>query len=156
MAEDQETQVVRWDPFGSAAMRDPWAFPDLGGISRWIDQAFGERPRQVGVMAPLVDITESDDQYAISAEVPGVQREDLTLEVHEGTLTLRGEKKSDRDEQTQRARRLERSYGAFSRSFAMPSDAELSKVDATFCDGVLRVSIPKRPESKPAQVAIKG
>lgn len=156
MAEEREAQIVRWDPFGNQAMRDPWTFPDLGGVGRLIDQTFGERGASTRVPAPVVDITESDEQYTISAEVPGVQRDDLTLEVHEGTLTLRGEKKSEREEQKERGRRLERSYGAFSRSFAMPSDADLSKVGASFADGVLRIEVPKKPEAKPAQVAIKG
>ena len=156
MAEERESEVVRWDPFGSLAARDPWGFPEFSGIGRLIDQAFGERPRAVSASAPVVDITESDDAYVISAEVPGVKRDDLTLEVHEGTLTLRGEKKSEREEHRERARRLERTYSAFSRSFSMPTDAELSKVAATFADGVLRITIPKKPEAKPAQVAIKG
>ena len=155
MAEEREAQVVRWDPFGHLGARDPWAFPELGGLGRLIDQHFGERA-SAAVAAPLVDITESETQYTISAEVPGVRREDLTLEVHEGTLTLRGEKKSEREESKERGRRLERSYGAFSRSFAMPSDAELSKVEAHFSDGVLRIDVPKKPEAKPAQVSIRG
>ena len=155
MAEEREAQVVRWDPFGHLGGRDPWAFPDLGGLGRLIDQRFGERA-SAAVAAPLVDITETETQYTISAEVPGVRREDLTLEIHEGTLTLRGEKKSEREETKERGRHLERSYGAFSRSFAMPSDAELSKVQATFTDGVLRIDVPKRPEAKPAQVTIRG
>ena len=125
-------------------------------IGRWMEQALGERARSLGATAPVVDITESDDAYQITAELPGVKREDLTLEVHEGTLTLRGEKKSEREEQKERARRLERSYGAFSRAFAMPSDAELNRVEASFADGVLHVTVPKKPEAKPAQVAIKG
>ena len=156
MAEEQESQVVRWDPFGSLATRDPWGFPEFPGIGRWMEQALGERARTLATTAPVVDITESDDAYLITAELPGVKREDLTLEVHEGTLTLRGEKKSEREEQKERARRLERSYGAFSRSFAMPSDAELNRVEASFADGVLHVAVPKKPEAKPAQVAIKG
>ncbi len=155
MAEEKEGQVVRWDPFGNLAARDPWGFPEFG-LGRLIDQAFGERARHPGVMTPVVDITESDEQYTITAEVPGVNREDLTLEVHEGTLTLRGEKKDEREEKLEKGRRLERSYGAFSRSFAMPSDAELSKIEASFKDGVLRIEIAKKPEAKPAQVAIKS
>ena len=156
MAEERESQIARWDPFGGFATRDPWAFPDFGGLSRFFDPAFAERVGPGRAIAPAVDITESDEQYTITAEVPGVQRDDLTLEIHEGTLTLRGEKKSERDEETERGRRLERSYGAFSRSFTMPSDAELSKVAATFKDGVLRIAVPKKPEAKPEQVAIKG
>ena len=156
MAEEKESQVVRWDPFGGLMARDPWGFPELGGFGHWFDQAFGERARASALPAPVVDITETDSEYTITAEVAGVKRDDLTLEIHEGTLTLRGEKKNEREETKERARRLERSYGAFSRSFAIPSDAEVSKVDASFADGVLRIVIPKKPEAKPSQVSIKG
>jgi HSP20 family protein len=156
MVEERESQVIRWDPFGSLTTRDPWGIQASGGFGQLLDQAFGERVRTAAVTTPVVDITETENEYTIAAEVPGVKRDDLTLEIHEGTLTLRGEKKSEREESKERARRLERSYGAFTRSFAMPSDAEVSKVDASFADGVLRIVIPKKPEAKPALVAIKA
>jgi HSP20 family protein len=158
MAESKETRVARWDPFAELGLRDPWAaLPRFGALSRWMEEAFGEPVlRGAGISAPIVDITESDQRYLISAEVPGVKKGDLTLEIHEGVLTLRGEKKEEREETKDKARRLERRYGAFSRSFTLPSDADSSKIDASFADGVLKISIPKRPEAKPAQVSIKG
>ena len=123
---------------------------------RLLDEGFGEPARREGLIAPVVDITESDDQYAVKAEVPGVKKGDLTLEVREGVLTLRGEKKEEREEGKDRGRRLERVFGAFSRSFSLPADANAERIEASFSDGVLKISIPKKPEAKPAQVAIKG
>jgi HSP20 family protein len=155
MAESKESKVARWDPFGELnVLRDPWGLPRLGSLARWLEEAGGERG--LGAIAPTVDVTESDERYLITAEVPGVKKGDLTLEIHEGVLTLRGEKKEEREETREKARRLERRYGAFSRSFTLPADADPAKIDATFADGVLKIAIPKRPEAKPAQVSIKG
>ena len=159
MAERKETQVARWDPFADLGLLQRWRpFGEFGDspsrLSRMMEEAFGEaRP---SLMAPKVDITESDDQYAVAAELPGVKKDDLTLEIQEGVLTIRGEKKEERDEKRDKGRRLERYYGAFSRSFSLPSDADADKVEASFKDGVLTVALPKKPEAKPAQVAIKG
>jgi len=154
---DKEKGIARWDPFADFGFPD-WGreFPRFGQLGRLLDEGFGEFARRVGVIAPVVDITESDDQYVIKAEVPGVKKGDLTLEVREGVLTLRGEKKEEREEGKDKGRRLERVFGAFSRSFSLPSDANTDRIEASFSDGVLKISIPKKPEVKPAQVAIKG
>ncbi len=145
--------VTRWDPFSDLERFHPWS-----ALSDWrqrMDEVFGESAR-VGMVAPAVDVTESDGQYLFSAEVPGVKKGDLTVEVQDRVLTIRGEKKSEREETKDKARHLERSYGAFSRSFTLPADADDAKVDASFEDGVLKIAIAKRPEAKPQQVAIKG
>jgi HSP20 family protein len=154
---DKEKGIARWDPFADLGFPD-WGldFPRLGRLRRMFDEDLGERVRRAGVIAPAVDITESDTQYVVKAEVPGVKKGDLTLEVREGVLTLRGEKKEEREEGKDKGRRLERVFGAFSRSFSLPQDANADRIEASFADGVLTISIPKRPESKPAQVAIKG
>ena len=105
---------------------------------------------------PQVDITESADEYRVHAELPGVSKDDVTVELEHGTLTIRGEKKSQRDEKNEKGRRLECSYGAFSRSFALPADADPDRISAKFKDGVLDVAIKRTAASKPKQVAIKG
>jgi HSP20 family protein len=154
---DKEKGITRWDPFADLGFPD-WGgdFPRLGRLRRWFDEGLGEAGRRAGVIAPVVDNTESDAEYLIKAEVPGVKKGDLTLEVREGVLTLRGEKKEEREEGKDKARRLERTFGAFSRSFSLPADANADRIEASFSDGVLKVSIPKRPEAKSTQVAIKG
>jgi HSP20 family protein len=156
---DKEKGITRWDPFVDLGFPFPdWGldFPRMGGLRRWFDEAFREPARRVGVIAPAVDITESDDKYVVKAEVPGVKKGDLTLEVREGVLTLRGEKKEEREEGKDKGRRLERVFGAFSRSFTLPADANAERIEASFADGVLTITIPKKPEAKPSQVAIKG
>lgn len=149
----EEKAVTRWNPFDDLGALAPWmGRPDL---RQRMDEIFGEQSRS-GMVVPAIDVTEADGQYLISAEIPGVKKDDLTIEVQEHSLTIRGEKKSEREETKDKARRLERSYGAFSRSFALPADADENKIEASFEDGVLKVTVAKRPEAKPQQVAIKG
>ena len=114
------------------------------------------RVSTVATSAPAVDITETDDEYRIRAEIPGVSKGDVTVELEQGLLIIRGEKKSRRDETHERGRRLECSYGAFSRGFSLPQDANPEKINAEFKDGVLNVAIKKSPETKPRQIAVKG
>lgn len=158
MSEKTETSVARRQPFFSDF--ETWRRSDpLRGV---MDQLFGDAalqdwPRTNGALvAPSVDVTESDDEYRIRAEIPGVAKNDVNVELEQGLLTIHGEKKSRRDEKSERGRRLECSYGAFSRSFSLPQDANPDRVSAEFKDGVLVVQIAKRPESKPKQIAVKG
>jgi HSP20 family protein len=153
---DKEKGIARHDPFADLGFDWGLDFPRFGRLRRLLEEGFGEPARRVGMIAPAVDITESDSQYVIQAEIPGVKKDDLTLEVREGVLTLRGEKKEEREEGKDKGRRLERVFGAFSRSFTLPADANPDRIEAGFADGVLRIAIPKRPESKPSQIAIKG
>ena len=148
----EERQIARLDPLRELSAFD---FPS-SRLGRLIDEVFGERPQVVGLKAPVVDVTEDDSKYTVSAEVPGVKREDLTVECRDNVLTIRGEKKSVREETKEKARLLERSYGAFSRSFTLPADADTDQVHARFKDGVLEIEIQKRLEAKPRTVAIKS
>ena len=113
-------------------------------------------PRSNGVEAPKVDITESDDAYHVRAELAGVAKDDVTVEFEDNVLSIRGEKKTQRDEKTEKGRRLECSYGAFSRAFSLPNDADPDQISATFKDGVLQVDVKRNPSSKPKQIAIKS
>jgi HSP20 family protein len=125
----------------------------MGEFFADLPQDWPQRP--IGT-SPRVDITESDDAYRVRAELPGVSKEDVTVELEQGVLCIRGEKKTRRDEKTERGRRLECSYGAFSRSLTLPQDADADRISAEFRDGVLEVAIAKTPESKPKQISVKG
>jgi HSP20 family protein len=113
-------------------------------------------PQRSGVAVPNVDITETEDNYLVRAELPGVAKDDVTVELEQGVLSIRGEKKSRREEKLERGRRLECSYGSFSRSFTLPQDTDANRICAEFRDGVLEVAVAKRPESKPKQIAVKS
>jgi len=156
-SERNETAVTHREPFLSEF--DPFRRGDP--LRSVIDRFFGGFPQDwpngaPALAAPSVDITETDEEYRIRAELPGVSRSDVTVELENGMLTIRGEKKSQRDEKAEKGRRLECSYGAFSRSFSLPQDANADKISAAFKDGVLDIGIKKNPESKPKQIAVKG
>jgi HSP20 family protein len=108
------------------------------------------------LLAPSVDVTEDDANYIVTAELPGTKREDVTVELEDDVLTVRGEKRNEREEKKEKRRFVERSYGTFSRSFTLPANADPERVSASFKDGVLTVSIGKRPETKPRVVDIKA
>jgi HSP20 family protein len=151
MAETRAKEVTRWDPFRDL---ERWAgLGDVPGLR--LRRLLAEEPGGA-IVVPAVDVTEADDKYVITAEIPGVKKEDLTLELHDGVLSIRGEKRSEREETKQKARLLERTYGAFTRAFTLPADAAVDKVTASFENGVLRIEIAKRAEAKPKTIAIKS
>jgi HSP20 family protein len=120
-------------------------------MSRLMDDFFGESS---GVLTLPLDLTETDDAYQLTIEVPGVKKEDLTIECSEHVITIRGEKKFQRDPERERAYRTERRYGVVARSVQLPDDADLERIEAAFEDGVLRVRVEKKPESKPRRIEI--
>lgn len=95
-------------------------------------------------MAPASDASSDDSAYRITMELPGVEEKDIDLSVHDGMVTVKGEKTAEREEKGGTWFFTERQYGAFSRSFRLPADADGDKVEATLKDGVLRLTIPRR------------
>jgi len=154
---DKKQSLARRDPFADLESWDPFGMLSLRArLPRWTDEFFGEQGGSGRLLAPAIDVSESEDAYDISVEVAGVKKDDLVVECKDGVLSIRGEKKSERDEKKSSARILERTYGAFSRSLSLPADADPDKVEATYRDGVLHIALRKRPEAKARSVAIKG
>jgi HSP20 family protein len=114
-----------------------------------------EEPMAVAEWAPLVDISEDDKEYRIKAELPDVKKEDVKVTAQEGTLTIMGERKFEKEEKGRRYHRVERAYGTFGRSFSLPDDANPAKVSAEFKDGMLTVHLVKDEKAKPQQVEVK-
>ena len=104
--------------------------------------------------APSVDISETDDTFEVRAEVPGVAKDDLHISVKDNLLTLSGEKRQENADDTQNYRRIERRYGSFQRSFALPAQVATDDIKAEYSDGVLTLSIPKPEAAKPTEVPI--
>jgi len=155
MTERHEKAVgFRRDPFGELDLFERLGPFGRGLASPW--RLFGDMGEAPRALAPAVDIAENDAAYVVTAELPGIAAEDVTAEVHDGVLTLRGEKRSEREETKEHARYVERSYGTFSRSFRLPENADAERVDAAYKNGVLRLSIPKREEVKPRTIRIQG
>ena len=148
-------EATRWnpfrdDPFFSESVLREWSpFARLARSFEDLAPARGAR------LSPAVDLTEDEKSFIVTAELPGVKKDDVTVELQDDVLTIRGEKKSEREEKKDRSHWVERTYGSFSRSFTLPPTAVGEELKASFTDGVLKVEIPKKEQAKPRQISIK-
>jgi HSP20 family protein len=146
--------IVRWDPF-----RDLMTIQER--MNRLFDQTLSktrtedEEGLTASTWSPAVDIYETADSIVLKAELPGLSRENIDIQVRDNTLTLKGERKFEREVKDENYLRIERSYGAFQRGFSLPAVIQQDKIKATFKEGVLEVSMPKAEEAKPTQVKIE-
>ena len=132
-----------WDPFA-----------DLNRIQREFEKSyFG--PRSRADFAPAVDVHEDAESLVLRAELPGVKKEDVDISIDANVLTLKGERKLEKEEQGRRYHRVERAYGTFVRQFQLSSNIDSSKIDAQLADGVLTVRLAKREELRPRKIDVK-
>lgn len=143
--------ITRWRPF-----RDIVSVQDE--MNRLFDDIFGHRPARVewteGVWSPSVDVSEDTDNMVIKAEMPGMSKDDVKISVQDNVLTLKGEKKQEKEEKEANCHRIERSYGSFCRSFQLPATVRADKIKANYKDGVLSIILPKTEEVKPKEIPI--
>jgi len=144
--------IMRWDPF-----RDLVSIQER--MNRLFDQTLARtRGEEEGIATstwmPSVDIYETPDRVVLKAELPGLTREDIDINVRNHTLTLRGERKFEKEVREENYLRIERAYGSFQRSFTLPTTIQQDKIKAIFKDGVLEVSLPKAEEARPKQIKI--
>ncbi|MGL4604906.1 MAG: Hsp20/alpha crystallin family protein [Iodobacter sp.] len=104
---------------------------------------------------PRVDISETDHEFLIKAEIPEVKKEDVKVSVDNGFITIQGERKHSKEDKGERFHRVERYYGSFVRSFTLPDNVDATQVKASFKDGMLNLLIPKTAESKPKAIEVK-
>ncbi|HSM99242.1 MAG TPA: Hsp20/alpha crystallin family protein [Gallionella sp.] len=144
--------LVKWDPF-----------VELEDVSKHLNRIFGRFPARtetsrelltVADWAPTVDITETDAAYLIKGEIPGVNKEDVKVTIEDGMITLRGERKQEKEEKNKKFHRIERSYGSFLRSFRVPDDVDEAAVKAEFKDGMINVTLPKSGKSKTKSINV--
>jgi HSP20 family protein len=145
--------IVRWQPFR-----------DLLATEREFDRLFREafssffteREGELSTRpwAPAVDIYENDNNIVLKAELPGVDPKDVEVRVEDNTLYLKGERKFEKETKEENYHRIERSYGSFARSFALPNSIDAEKVLAEYKDGLLTLTLPKREEAKPKTIKI--
>lgn len=117
--------------------------------SRWVV------PKDGGQWLPEVDVTEEKDRILVRADLPGMKQEEIAVEVADGVLTIRGERKRETETKDAKTYRLERSYGGFLRSFTLPAGVDAAKVNAAYRNGVLEVTLPKLAEAKAKQVKVE-
>lgn len=110
-----------------------------------------------GLLKPTLDVGCTDKEYAISVEVPGVDEKDISLELSDNTLTIRGDKKREQEEKDKNYYRLERSYGSFQRVLSLPDDADQDRIKAKFKKGVLNITVPRRelPKANVKRIEVK-
>jgi len=144
--------LVRWSPWGEMTTLQ-------NRINRMFDDPFFRTGRMdddvsMGRWNPAVDLYEKNDHFVIKAELPGVDKKDITIDLKDRLLTLSGERSYDNEVNEENYYRRERSYGKFQRSFTLPADVDSDKIKAEFKDGVLQVEVPKPEQKKPKTVTI--
>lgn len=145
---------VRWDPFRDledVSDRLNWMFrrPALPRTN-----SASKETMIVADWVPSVDVSETEGEYQIKAEIPDVKKEDVKVTVEDGVLTIQGERKHEKEEKGKKYHRVERSYGSFIRSFTLPDLVDEERVKAEFKDGVLNLQLPKSEKTKPKAIEV--
>ena len=143
--------LTRWDPlreFGLMQDRMNRMFEDAGRGWR------ADEPSSTTAWSPAVDIYETENEITVHAELPGVERKDIALNLEKNVLTLKGERRFEKETKQENYHRIERAYGGFSRSFSIPAMVDEEKIRAEYKDGILRISLPKKEQVKAKQIQI--
>ncbi len=144
--------IVRWDPFSELA-----EFEDE--IGRWfegVDKALRRREKRTAVWAPSVDIKETEKEIIVKADLPGMKKEDIEVSLDNNMLTIKGERKFEKEEKEKDYVRVERSYGSFYRSFNLGVPVKEDEIKASYKDGVLEIIVPKAEVKEAKKVEIKA
>lgn len=145
--------LVRWDPFR-----------ELEDMTERLNRMFarsstrtagGKEHLTVADWIPTVDISETDQEYLIKAELPEVKKEDVKVTVEDGVLTIQGERHQEQEDKNRKYHRVERSYGTFMRSFTLPESVDEAGVKAEYKDGVLSLHLPKVEKVKPKAIEVR-
>ncbi len=136
--------LVKWHP--SSLDRE---------IDSLLNSVWGDWNAGGSALNPRVDIEEHEDRFDVHADLPGVKKEEISVTVENGTLTIKGERSRFSDSKSKNVKRSERTYGAFSRSFRVGEQIEVDKITATYRDGVLTLSVPKAEAARPKSIDVK-
>jgi len=142
--------LVRWNPWRDIMTLQEEMNRLFDGLTR--RRTAGEAIEE---WVPAVDISETDDEFIVTADVPGTKKEDIKISVANNTLTIRGEKKNVREDKGENYHRMERCYGTFERTFSLPSGVDAENIRAKVRDGVLEIRLPKSKEARPLEVKIE-
>ena len=134
---------------------EPWAL--VSRFSRQLDQALNSDSVESSVSwIPQVDIREEADRFVVTADVPGVEPKDIEITAEKGVLTVRGQRSSEKKTEGDGYSRVERASGTFLRRFTLPETADAEAIKATHVNGVLELSIPKRPQEQPKRITVQA
>ena len=142
------TKFDRWDPF-----------EELATLRSRMDRLWSKMTTDEETMAadwaPVTDVIETKDEITIKTELPGIEEKDVTIEIENGVLTMKGERKAEKETEEKGMHRMERSYGTFLRSFTLPTNVEQEKIAASFVNGLLEVHLPKKEGAKPRTIKVQ-
>ena len=143
--------IIRWDPF-----RDLVTLREK--MNRLFEDAVTSRSEEKDLVtsswAPAVDIYEDENELVLTAEVPGIEEKDIEIKLEDNTLSIHGERKMEKETKEENYHRLERAYGSFYRTFTLPNYIDQEKIQAQHENGILKITMPKRPELKTRKVKI--
>jgi HSP20 family protein len=140
--------ITRWDPF-----REVVALQNrVNNLFREMND--GDSPLTTASFVPAVDIYEDSKKVVLKLEVPGIEEKDLDIRVENNTLTVKGERKFEKEEKEENFHRIERRYGTFYRAFTLPSTVDTEHVQANYQNGILKVELNKKPEAQPKQIKV--
>jgi len=143
--------IIRWDPF-----RDLVTLREK--MNRLFEDYYPARTEEKDMVAstwaPSVDIFETENELVLKAELPGIKEDDIEIKLEDNTLTIKGDRKFEKETKEENYHRIERSYGSFLRSFTLPAYIEQEKIEAEHENGVLKISMPKKLESKTRKVKV--
>ena len=148
------TLLTRWEPFREfSAMQDR-----MSRMNRLFRESYSpEVPEEALTttnFAPPVDIYEDEHTITLKLDVPGIEEKDIDVRIEGNTLTVHGERKIEKEEKEENYRRVERQYGSFTRTFALPTTVDAEKVQANYDKGVLRIQLAKKAEARPKQIKV--
>jgi HSP20 family protein len=148
--EENHMVVTRWDPFR-----------ELTTLQNRVNSIFQDYNRSgqdelttTGSFIPAVDVYEDEHKIVLKLEIPGVSQDDVDIRLENSTLTVRGERKFEKEEKEENFHRIERRYGSFSRSFTLPNTVDTENIRANYEQGVLNIELSKRAEAKPKQIKV--
>ncbi len=150
-------ELMKWKPF-----RELTPFVDFERMRREMDRIWNSffeggmvRGEDGGEWLPSLDVAETKNEFVVKAEVPGLDPKDIDISLSDGLLTIKGEKKQEKEEKEENYHLVERSYGSFTRSIRLPKEIQSDKINASYKNGVLKVVLPKSEEAKQKEIKIK-
>jgi HSP20 family protein len=137
------TMITRIDPFR-----------ELASLFENFAEVGGKEQLTAGTFVPPVDVYEDEHTLVLKLEVPGVNEDDLDVQVENNTLTVKGERKFEKDEKEENFHRIERRYGSFVRTFRLPNTLDTEKIEAAYDKGILKITVGKKAEAKPNRIKV--
>jgi HSP20 family protein len=146
--EERIMAIIRWDPF-----REVQSLQNrVNALFR--DFSDGDSPLTTANFIPAVDVYEDEKKVVLKLEVPGIDEKDLDVKVENNTLTVKGERKFEKEEKEENFHRIERRYGSFYRAFTLPTTVDAESIGASYNNGILKLELKKKPEAQPKQIKV--